>query len=64
MKKWYKGCVQKLLNIFKESGTMAENLIVFRPITVTTAENEEIVQQLICSQEDSPVTSHLNEMKR
>ena len=55
-KKWYKGSVQNLINRFKKSGTMDRKPGSGRPITVTTAENEEIVEQLICSQEDSPGT--------
>eukprot|EP00111_Clytia_hemisphaerica_P015309 TCONS_00045177-protein len=54
MKKWYKSSVQNLINRFKKSGTMDRKPGSGRPITVTTAENEEIVEQLICSQEESP----------
>ena len=55
-KNWYKGSVQKLINRFIESGTMNRKPGSGRPRTVTTPENEEIVEQLICSQEDSPGT--------
>ena len=55
-KKWYKGSVQKLLNKFKERGTMDRKPGSGRPITVTTPENEQIVEELICSQEEAPGT--------
>ena len=54
--KWHKGSVQKLINMFKEFGTIDRNVGSGRPVTVTTAENEEIVEQLICSQDDFPRT--------
>ena len=56
MKKWHKGSVQKLINRFKEHGTMDRKVGSGRPVTVTTAENEQIIEQLICSQDDSPGT--------
>ena len=56
MMKWHKGSVQKLINRFREFGTIYRKVGSGRPVTVTTAENEEIVEQLICSQDDFPGT--------
>ena len=55
-KKWYKGSVQRLINQFKENGTMKRRPGSGRPRSAFTSENEEIVEQLICSQEESPGT--------
>ena len=55
-KKWYKGSVQRLINQFKENGTMKRRPGSGRPRSTITPENEEIVEQLICSQEESPGT--------
>ena len=58
-KKWYKGSVQRLINQFKENGTMKTRPGSGRPRSAITPENEEIVEQLICSQEESP-RSHMS----
>ena len=55
-KNWNKSSVQYLLNKFKERGTMDRKPGSGRPISVTTEENENLVEQLICSQEESPGT--------
>ena len=55
-KKWYKGSVQRLIYQFKENGTMKRRPDSRRPRPAITPENEEIVEQLICSQEESPGT--------
>ena len=55
-KKWYKGSAQRLINQFKENGTMKRRPGSGRPRSAITPENEEIVEQLICSQEESPGT--------
>ena len=55
-KKWYKGSVQRLINQFKENSTMKRRPGSGRPRSAITPENEEIVEQLICSQEESPET--------
>ena len=55
-KKWYKGSVQRLINRFKENGTMKRRPSSGRPRPAITPENEEIVEQLIWSQEESPGT--------
>ena len=54
--KWHKGSVKKLIYRFKEFGTMDRKVGSGRPVTVTTAENEEIIEQPICSIDDSPGT--------
>ena len=61
-KKWYKGSVQRLINQFKENGTMKRRPGSGRPRSAITPENEEIVKQLICSQEESPGT-HMSPRK-
>ena len=58
-KNWNKVSVQRLLNRFKENGSMDRKPGSGRPRTATTAENEEIVEDLICSQEESP-GSHMS----
>ena len=58
-KNWNKVSVQRLLNRFKENGSMDRRSGSGRPRTATTAENEEIVEDLICSQEESP-GSHMS----
>ena len=58
-KNWYKGSVQRLINNFKKYGTMKRKVGSGRPKSAMTPENEEIVEQLICSQEESPGT-HLS----
>ena len=55
-KKWCKGSVQRLINQFKENSTMKRRPGSGRPRSAITPENEEIVEQLICSQEESPKT--------
>ena len=55
-KKWYKASVQRLINQFKENGTTQRRPGSGRPRSAITPENEEIVEQLICSQEESPGT--------
>ena len=54
-KKWVLSSVQHLLKRFKEDGSMKRRTGSGRPITVTTDENAELVEELICSQEDFPV---------
>ena len=55
-KKWYKGSVQRLINQFKENGTMKRRPGSGRPRYAITPEREEIAEQLICSQDESPET--------
>ena len=58
-KKWYKGSVQRLINQFKEKGTIKRRPGSGRSRSAISPENEEIVEQLICSQEESP-ESHVS----
>jgi len=57
--------VQQIINKFKEEGTMERKKGSGRPRSVITKENEEIVKQMIYSQEDAPHT-HMSprEIKR
>ena len=55
-KNWNSVSVQRLLKRFKEYGTMERRPGSGRPRTVATPENEALVEQLICSQEDKPGT--------
>ena len=54
-KKWVLSSVQHLLKRFKEDGSMKRRTGSGRPITVTTDENSELIEELICLQEDFPV---------
>ena len=47
---------QRLLKRFKEDGSMKIRTGSGRPVTVTTNENAELVDELICLQEDFPGT--------
>ena len=53
-KKWVLSSVQYLLKRFKEDESMKRRTGFGQPITVTTNENAELVEELICSQEDFP----------
>ena len=53
-KKWVLSSVQCLLKRFKEDESMKRRAGFGQPITVTTNENAELVEELICSQEDFP----------
>ena len=55
-KKWNKVSVQRLLKRFQEHGSMDRRSGSGRLRTSTTAENEQIVEELIFSQEDRPGT--------
>ena len=55
-KKWILSSVQRLLKRLKEDGSMKRRTGSGRPIPVTTDENAELVEELICSQEDSSGT--------
>ena len=55
-KKRFKGSVQRLINQFKENCTMKRGPGSGRPRYGITPENEEIVEQLVCSQDESPGT--------
>ena len=51
-KNWEISSDQHLLKRFKEDGSMIRRTSSGRPITATTDENNELVEELICSQED------------
>ena len=53
-KNWDYSSVKRLVNRYKETDTMDRKKGSGRPISVTTAENHELVDELICSQEDQP----------
>ena len=55
-KNWTKNSVCCLIQRYVEHGTMDRKKGSGRPITATTPENQEAVQEMICSQEDSPGT--------
>ena len=56
LKKWVLCSVQGLLKRFKEEESVKRRTGSGRPITVTTDENAELVEELICSQEYFPGT--------
>ena len=56
---WNRVSVYRLLGKFKESGSMERKPGSGRPRTVCTEENEDLVEELICSQEDNP-GSHMS----
>lgn len=58
-KGWHKKSVQRLVNRFNKYGTMDRQKGSGRPVSVATKENEEAIEELICSQEDEPGT-HLS----
>ena len=53
-KGWNRFSVRRLIKRFEETGTMERKQGSGRPITVTTDENTEVVEELICSQEEEP----------
>ena len=58
-KNWNQVSVRRLLKRFQCYGTLDRRSGSGRPRTVTTEENEMIVEELICSQEENPGT-HLS----
>ena len=55
-KNWHYSSVKRLLQHYKETKTMIRKKGSGRPVTVTTEENQELVEELICSQEEQPHT--------
>ena len=53
-KKWNKVSVQRLLKRFHEHGSMDRRLGSGRPRTAMTEENEAMIGDLICLQEEKP----------
>ena len=58
-KKWNRVSVHRLVERFKKNNTMNRQPGSGRPRTVTTEDNEDLVESLICSQEDKP-GSHMS----
>ena len=61
-KNWIYTSVKRLLKRFKDSGIMNRKEGSDRPRSVTTEENTDLVEELICSQEEAPHT-HLTSRK-
>ena len=57
-KKWDKTSVKRLCNRLDRHGTTDRRPGSGRPQTATTAENQEIVDELICSQEEPGTHTH------
>ena len=55
-KGWKYRSIKRLVNRYKEYGSMDRRKGAGRPRTVNTEENAELVEELICSQEDEPHT--------
>ena len=51
-KDWYYSSVKQLFQHYKETKTMDRKKLSGRPVTVVTKENQELVEELICSQEE------------
>lgn len=57
--KWNRVSVYRLLKRFQANESMKRRPGSGRPVSITTVENEDLVEDLICSQEDNP-GSHLS----
>ena len=55
-KKWNYSSVKRLIKKFKEDGNMDRRKGSGRPRSARTEENERLVEEMICSQEDEPGT--------
>lgn len=55
-KNWVLKTVQRLVDKIKETGTVERRPGSGRPVTATTEANGDLVEQLICSQEEQPGT--------
>ena len=51
-KNWYYSSVKQLFQHYTETKTMDRKKVSGRPVTVVTEENQELVEELICSQEE------------
>ena len=56
LKNWNRTSVHRLVERFKKNQTMERQPGSGRPKNVTTEENEDLIQSLICSQEEEPGT--------
>ena len=54
LKNWKYTSVKRLLNGYKLNGNMRRKKGSGRPVTVTTEENQDLVEETICSQENDP----------
>ena len=61
-KKWALSFKQRLVRKIKETGTIERRPGSGRPVTATTEQNGDLVEEMICSQEDAPGT-HKRPMK-
>ena len=55
-KNWTQTSVKRLLKRFKDSSTMNRKEGSGQPMSVTIEENTELIEELICSQEEAPHT--------
>ena len=55
-KKWNKASVCNLISKFVKTGSMDRKKGSGRPRTATCTENENLMEEMICSQEDQPGT--------
>ena len=55
-KNWTYTSVKRLLKQFKDSSTVNRKENSGRPRSVTTEENTDLIQKLICSQDEAPHT--------
>ena len=55
-KNWKKKSVTRLIKRYVEFGTMEKQKGSGRPVTATTPENQNAVEELVCSQEEAPGT--------
>ena len=55
-KKWDKSSVNRLVKRYVEHGTMERQKGSGRPVSATPPENQDAVEDLVCSQEDAPGT--------
>ena len=55
-KNWNRVSAHRLLKRFEKDDSMDRRPASVRPVTFTTEENEELVGDLICSQEENPGT--------
>ena len=53
-KSWTYTSVKRLLKCFKDSGTMNRKEGFSQPRSVTTEEGTNLIEELICSQEEAP----------
>ena len=61
-KNWTYTLVKRLLKRFEDSGTMNRKEGSGRPRLIITEENTDLIEELICSQEEAPYT-HLTPRK-